>query len=222
MGDTITRKCACCKSEIEIETGNIRGVVFYNKLYYHTACFEEMARKKATSRRGKPEMWQEALDNVWVLEGETKRMLENYIVRDKLNTWILEHYDIVMIPSYFWQLVADLEKGKYRNKRCKPISLPKLYGCWKWGQKNLDQISTGNKMNHRGPENDTDRLRYDLAILVSKYPQYLKYMANMSVIESTASFEEKQPKINYDAISQNNTTTEADDNNIMDLMNEIF
>ena len=222
MSNVITRKCACCKGEIEINVHDIKDVIFYNKLYYHASCFEEMAKQKAASKRGKPQMWQEALDRLWELEAETKNMLESYIAKDELNTWLLEHYDVVMVPSYFWQLVADLEKGKYRNKRCKPISLTKLYSCWKWGQKNLDQISIGNKMSHKGPENDIDRLRYDLAILVSKYPQYLKHAANMSAIEAAASFETKQSKINYDVLSQNNTITEDDDNNIVDLMDEIF
>lgn len=222
MGDVITRKCACCKGEIVVDKSNISNVIFFNKLYYHTSCFEDMATKKAASKRGKPQMWQDALDKMWELEAETKRILEAYIARDELNEWLLEHYDIIEVPGRFWQIVADLEMGKYKKRKCKPISTSKLYGCWKWGQKKLDKISVGNKMSHKGPTNDVDRLRYDLAILITKYPLYLKHESNMSVIESVASFEDKQPKIDYSILARNNSPTTDGDNDILDLMGEIF
>ena len=220
MGEIVTRKCAKCKGEIIINKNDIRDVLQFQDKYYHYDCFESMATEKTSSNRGKPQMWQEALDNIWELEADTKKMLEHYFAKDDLNVWLLSNYDITMIPTRFWQVIADLENGKYKNQRCNPISVKQLYECWQWGQRNLNKIDINNKMNHKGPQNDSDRLRYDLAILITKYPLFLKHKAKTAAIESVNSSEKKQPKIDYSTLSKNNNTN--DDNDILDLMDEIF
>lgn len=222
MGDIITRKCACCKNEIVIDVDDVRDVVYFEGLYYHSACFEEMATRKAASKRGKPQKWQDALDRLWELEAESKRILEYRIAQDELNEWLLEHYDIIEVPKRFWQVVADLGAGRYGRRKCKPVSAMQLYGCWKWGQKKLDQIAISNKMKHKGPASDADRIKYDLAILLNKLPLYLKHESNMAAIKSVSNFESKQPRIDYSALTSNNSAVIDDDNDILDLMDEIF
>ena len=169
------RKCAECKKMIKIDRDNITGILKFQDKYYHTECFKEMTTHKAASKRGKPEMWQNALDNVVVLETETKKILESSIAKDDLNEWLLKNYDIVAVPTRFWQMVADLERGIYKGKMCRPTSMQTLLGTWKWGQRQLDSIARSNKANHKGPQNDEKRLVYDLAILVQKVPSYLAY-----------------------------------------------
>ena len=181
MGEVITRKCAKCKGEIEIEKNNISGVLQFQDKYYHSGCFISMAEEKAASKRGKPQMWKEALDSVWELEAETKKMLERYFARDALNVWLLDNYDIAMIPSRFWQIIADLEMGKYKGKRCKPVNITTLYGCWAWGQRKLNEINQYNKSNNKGPADDNARLVYDLTILINKLPNYLAYKEKQKV-----------------------------------------
>ena len=222
MGDVITRKCAHCKGEIAIDKHHISDVIVFNKLYYHSGCFEAMAKKKSASNRGKPQVWKDALDRMWEIEAETKRALECFIARDNLNDWLLEHYDIVEVPSKFWQITSDLANGTYKSRKCKPISLKNLYGCWRWGQKNLDKISVSNKMGHKGPANDVDRLRYDLAILITKYPLYLEHKSKTAAINATSSFEEKQPKIDYTSMVKKSSASDDSKNDILDLMDEIF
>ena len=178
MSEIITRKCAKCKGEIEIEKDNISSVLQFQDKYYHSDCFISMAEEKAASKRGKPQMWQDALDRVWELEAETKKMLEHYFARDELNVWLFENYDIAMIPSRFWQIVADLEIGKYKGQRCKPVSIATLYGCWTWGQRKLNEIS---QYNNKGPADDNARLVYDLTILISKLPNYLAYKEKQKI-----------------------------------------
>lgn len=175
LRDIVTRKCSCCKGVIEVDKHCISGVICFQGKYYHYDCFENMASEKAASKRGKPQMWQEALDHIWELEAETKKALEQFIARDELNSWLLNNYDIVTVPSYFWQLVADLEDGIYKRKRCKPVSVGTLYECWQWGQKKLNEISQYNKSHNKGPKDDSARLTYDLAVLVGKVPNYLAY-----------------------------------------------
>ena len=220
MDKIITRKCACCKDVIEIDKRNISNVVCFQGKYYHYDCFEDMASEKAASKRGKPQMWQEALDHIWEIEADTKKMLEQFIAKDELNTWLLNNYDIVTVPSYFWQLVADLEGGMYKRKRCKPVSVGTLCECWKWGQRGLNKIAINNKMNHKGPGDDVDRLRYDLAILISKYPLFLKQQSKKLASQAALSIERQQPKINYSTLEKSNIND--DENDILDLMDEVF
>lgn len=220
MADVLVRKCAKCKDEIIIHKNSISNVIQFQNKYYHYDCFENLASEKAASKRGKPQMWQEALDNIWVIEDETKKMLEQFIAKDDLNTWLLSNYDIVTVPSYFWQLVADLEHGIYKRKKCKPIKTFDLYECWKWGQRGLNKINVNNKMHHKGPGNDTDRLRYDLAILITKYPLFLQHKAKASATILAESLERNQPKIDYGVLEKNNKND--DENDILDLIDEVF
>lgn len=175
MADILKRKCAHCKEEILVDRNSIDNVLQYDGKYYHIFCFEEMASEKAASKRGKPAKWQAALNNLQELQNETKSIIEYSWTRDDLNDWLLMNYDIAAVPSRFWQVIAELEQGKYKGKKCKPIKIETVLGVWQWGQKKLNDISANNKQLNKGPNNDNDRIAYDLAILVQKVPQFIAY-----------------------------------------------
>ena len=222
VGDIVTRKCACCKGVVEIDRNNIVDVLYFQDKYYHSKCFISMAEEKAASKRGKPQMWKDALDRIWELEAETKKMLEHYFARDELNAWLLENYDITMVPSRFWQVVADLEMGKYKGSRCKPVSVNTLCGCWKWGQKKLNEIHQYNKSQSKGPADDNARLMYDLAILVGKVPQFLAYVGNQKAAEMERRRDiQENVKVDYSKIA-NNATAGNNLQDISNLVDDIF
>lgn len=222
MADIIMRKCAKCKSEIAIDVHDIRNVIYFNKLYYHESCFEETAKQKSASKRGKPQVWQEALDGIWELEAETKKMLEHFYAKDELNTWLLDNYDIVAVPSYLWQLIADLENGKYKNKKCKPINITTLCSMWKWGQKKLNQIAITNKANRKGPKNDNDRLRYDLAVLMGHVEDFKKHQNKIKAMDMERQIAKKENiNINYNKIKTINSNNDGLDD-INDLLDELI
>ena len=201
MAETSKRKCAKCKGEIKIHRDNICDVICYQSKYYHADCFEELATQRAASKRGNTEQWQEALDDLWGLEDSTKKALERFWAKDDLNVWLLDHYDVAAVPSYFWQVVNDLECGKYKQQRCKPVSVELLHKMWQWGQKRLDDISAKNKINHTGPKSDIDRLRYDLAILISHTEDYKRYVAKVQALEAERLQRRKETiKVDYNKI----------------------
>lgn len=221
MDNIVTRKCTHCKGEIEIDKNNITGVIQFQNKYYHYDCFESTATQKASSKRGKPKMWQEALDNIWTIEEETKQILAHIIAKDDLNTWLLDHYDISVVPSYFWQLVADLENGTYKQKKCKPIKTKQLYNMWVWGQKHLDKIAMSNKRNRKGPTSDNDRLRYDLAILLGHQEDYKKHLVKAQVQEIERQQRQKENiQVDYNKIKTINTNSGLGD--ISDLLDDII
>lgn len=220
MAENITRKCACCKEAITIERNNLANIVYFDKKYYHSNCFVEMATKKASSKRGKPAYWQEALDNLWVLKSETKSMIEHAWAKDDLNDWLLKHYDIATVPSRFWQMIAELEQGKYKGKKCKPIKVETILGTWQWGQKKLNEISINNKKNHKGPKDDNARLSYDLSIVISKVPNYFTHLSKVKALETETKQTMEKTKINYDNLERQTNVNQIDD--ISDMLDEIF
>ena len=222
MGEIIKRKCTKCKGEIEIDRDNITDVIYYDKKYYHGSCFESHAAQRAASKRGKFADWQEALDRIWELETETKKMLEHFWARDDLNNWLLKNYNITVIPSRFWQIIADLEIGKYKGKQCKPIDVELVYGCWKWGQQKLNGIAKNNKMNHRGPTSDDGRIMYDLSIVVSKIPNYLSHKSKMKMLEVEEKRKTEIVHVNYDNIQKTKTENNNGLDDISDLLDDIF
>lgn len=198
MPDVILRKCGGCSGTIEINKNNITDVLYYKNKYYHYKCFCEIAEKRSKAKRNTAVEWKSALDNLLELEADTKKMLESAWTKDDFNEWLLNNYNISAVPSRFWQMVADLERGVYKGKRCKGISIEILFGAWKWGQNKLNQINRINKMGNKGPKNDEARLVYDLAILVNKVPNYLAHKAKLEALKEEAKKETKINHINYD------------------------
>lgn len=216
------RKCAKCKGTIKINHDSIADIIFYKKLYYHKACFCALAEERSQSKRGKPEEWKSALNSVSVLESDTVQMLRGLCAKDDLNIWLLDHYDISAVPSRFWQVLADLECGKYKGKRCKPVTIETLFGAWQWGQKKLDSIARNNKMKHTGPESDDARVMYDCSIIISKVPNYLAHMSKMKMLQATESSETEKEHINYNNVQKAQTETKGGLDDISDLLDDIF
>lgn len=218
MAETILRKCAACPDPIEIDRNHTSNVVFYKKKYYHSKCFCDLATKRSQAKIKSASEWKNALDNLWEIEADTKKMLDSVLVKNELNEWLLTNYDIVVVPSRFWQVVADLERGVYKGKKCRPISMEILLGTWKWGQKKLDSIARNNKANHKGPQNDEARLAYDLAILIGHISDYTKYINKIKSAEIERENKRKEEiKVDYNKIK-----TSSNDNHGLDDINELL
>lgn len=222
MKNIIERKCNACKKAIEIHRDNIKDVVYYKKLYYHSACFHDMAEKKSQQKRGNPAEWKAAIDNIEQFERDAVKVLSDRLpylgAKDDLNDYILSQYNVVAVPDRFWQVVADLNNGIYKRKRCKKVSTDILLEAWKWGQHKLNEINRNNKMRHRGPEDDEQRIPYDLAIIVKKIPNYLTYKSKQeAMIEEVK--RDVATRINYNNIHVAESKIEGLDD-ISDLLDE--
>ena len=97
-----------------------------------------------------------------------------------------------------------------------------LVDMWKWGQVRLNRIASKNKTNNMGPKNDTDRLRYDLSILLGHVGDFIKYTTRTK--EEAVEIKNRVQtisKINYENLNIQ-SKEKTSDSNILDLMNEIF
>lgn len=222
MSVTILRKCGGCSNAIEINRDNVADVCYYKNKYYHSKCFCEIAEKRSKAKRSTAAEWKEALDNLCELEADTKKMLESAWAKDDLNEWLLCNYDIAAVPTRFWQVAADLERGLYKGKKCRPVSMGMLADMWKWGQNRLNKIASKNKTKNMGPQNDTDRLRYDLSILIGHVGDYIKYITRTK--EESVEIKNRvqtTKKINYENLNVY-SKEKQNDSNILDLMDDIF
>lgn len=219
MSDVILRKCGGCSDTIEINRNNITDVLYYKNKYYHSKCFCEIAEKRSKAKRNTAVEWKVALDSLSELETDTKKMLEGAWAKDDLNEWLLNNYNVAAVPSRFWQMIADLERGIYKGKKCRSISMETILGTWMWGQNKLNKINRINIMGHKGPKNDEARLVYDLAILVNKVPNYLAHKAKLEVLKEETKKETKINHINYDNMQRTEIKHEGLDD-ISDLLDE--
>lgn len=172
----LQRKCAKCKKEIEIDRDNICEVVLFNKLYYHEACFKELAHQKISNRRSSP-MWKEALDDeLKQIKKDAINVLNYCIGRDDLCEHILSSYNVCAISSYIQMTIDSVVKGNYKGKS-KPIAYRDLAQCWIDGQNTLNNIFIKNKQLGKDMTGD-QRIIYDLAIVVNRFPKWKSAKVN--------------------------------------------
>lgn len=214
------RKCDKCKEQVIIERSSIKGPVLYKGKYYHSSCFCKLCEeKKATSKRSLL-FWQNVLDNIEQYKDDAVEKSKYQFAKDDLNEWILNHYNVMSLPSRFWNIVADLEKGIFNQKKCKPVKTVMLFETWRWGQKKLDAINRKNRIAKKGPTTDAQRINYDLSIVLNHIEDYKKYLAKLEAEEADRIAREKERvKINYNNIHSAPVQTEGLDD-ISDLLDE--
>jgi hypothetical protein len=218
-----TRKCKGCGEDILINRKTIDGIAMLREnFYYHTECLIEVAEKKV-KRNGHAEWWDVAHEHIEVCEQQAKDALGWQVFRDELNDHLLDHYNVSAIPNRFWNEVIDLRSGIYKKRKCKPIPMETLCNAWKWGQNNLDIIARRNKINKNGPQDDSQRLNYDLAIIIQKIPIYLKEKAKQEAEEAERLERQKnEVKINYNNIANNSVASNGGMDDISSLLDDIF
>lgn len=168
------KKCAHCGEIMEIDIDNICDIAQFKANYYHSACLLELAAKRKKNKRH-AEYWDTMESDIAKYEKAAKDTILFVTGRDKLNEHILAHYDVVTPPKRLWEALSDLDEGKYRQKKCRPVSSMQIYETWAWGQHKLDETARYNKANNKGPKDDEARILYDFAIVVGKVPVYLKF-----------------------------------------------
>lgn len=225
MAKVSYRKCNACKQPIEIHKNNIRDVVYYKKLYYHSGCFVEIATRRSQSKSKTATEWKHALEHIGEFEEEAKTVLTTRLVykgaKDDLNDYLLAQYKIVSVADRFWQVLSDLNNGIYKRKRCKKTPTDVVLETWKWSQQNLDAIARSNRLNHRGPTSDEQRLLYDFAIVVRRIPDFMAHKAKQEAAEAEMKLSKKETvNIDYSKIKIANNNEGLDD--ISDLLDDLI
>ena len=202
MSLTTTRTCKKCKEKINIALENLNSGDFvkYKSAFYHADCFIDQANKMISKNNKTSITWQEALDNLDEYKSEARNVVKFTLYRDALNEYLIDNYEIAALSSYFWNVIAEIENGQYRKKRCKKISISEILDMWEYYQPELDKtykenLSRGNEMFGE------DRVRYDLAIIIKNYEKIKKGIAKEKAKAAEAKKVE-EPKIDYTKMSR--------------------
>lgn len=174
------RKCTYCNNLLEISSLNdAKNTVLYNGKYFHTKCFKQYCKERAeeVKKDGTPKKmalkYKEVLEHInEYVEASEKQIIESGVIhKDLLNYFLCEHYDLAIIPSSFWTKIEQIKNGAWKSL-IQGIPVEHILDMWKRYIQELDKIAYYNK-THGKEMTNSQRLNYDLAILLNKYNDYL-------------------------------------------------
>lgn len=190
----LKRVCFHCKKKMKVkeEINNIMCIVSGSSINYsHVDCrieykytHQRTKNNKKTLEEITKEVMKEKDDNQIGIDrlnesiDKLNKKSENPLtVRDnkaKLQEWILDHYSISIFPTQYYSRISQVINGT-RPGLTKPILSEHLLDMWKQKQSYLDKVNNHNR-THGKVIDGISRVYYDLAILINKYDDYLKWL----------------------------------------------
>ena len=218
----IKRKCGCCGEYLYINKNNIDDAIYYDKKTYHSSCFINICNKRSNmKRKDTSQKWTWVLNNLDSIKQESFKHLKLETDKDDVFNFIINAYDLTIIPTTIWQKLNDIYNGTFKGMS---VGIPPsdLLDMWKRKIDMLNGIAKKNELKgiHMQPD---QRLNYDLSILVNKYDSYLKWKEKQKILETEKETEKTQnivgQSIGYTKnINQDNNDTD----DISSLVDDIF
>jgi hypothetical protein len=109
-------------------------------------------------------------------------MSQNKFDRKTLYSYLQEKYNIVKLPKQFFIKMSNIFKGNL-NGLSKPIPPEHMYDMWVRKSNYLDKVYMNNITKGRKMDGYV-RLNYDLAIIISKYEDYLSWLDKRKSLSS--------------------------------------
>lgn len=216
------RKCFECKETIKIDRNNLHKVIKFENYYYHYDCFIKACNRKSQKNNASPK-WGLALKSIDKLQEDTKKILETDITKDDIYKFMLEHYDVRVIPTSIFNKLEDIYHGRWKGVSC-CIPPEDLLDMWNRKMDYLTKIKMRNIT--LGKELDgAQQISYDISVLINKYDSYLKWKEQNKIIEQeTAQVHKEILKIvDLDKLSRITQNRQKEDEDDMDaLLNELF
>lgn len=129
-------------------------------------------------------------------------------------------YNITYYPKFFYTKLAEINNGNYKGIT-EGIPYDDLLDMFKKKQGYLDKVAF-NKSKVGKELNGISRINYDLAVLISKYDEYLSWKNKQKVIENSIQIQKEDKdkiKIDYKEIRQVKEDAGLD---VSDIINDIF
>lgn len=186
----LTRKCFLCKRPINLVT-EFPDVVCPPSAgsvqFAHSACY----KAKLTGRRRGALTPGQADELISSLAPATRAHISQALSpkpahakpgpvqgastnpRRQLTDWLLKAYDVSSIPARFYQKLAAVYDGSYTGL-AQPIPAEHLFDMWQQKKQYLDKVAARNAQKGNRMQS-VQRLSYDLAILLSRYKDYLAW-----------------------------------------------
>lgn len=129
-------------------------------------------------------------------------------------------YNITYYPKFFYTKLAEINNGNYKGIT-EGIPYDDLLDMFKKKQGYLDKVAF-NRSKVGKEISGISRINYDLAVLISKYDEYLSWKNKQKVIENSVQIQKEDKdkiKIDYKEIKQTKEDTGLD---VSDIINDIF
>lgn len=220
---TLKRKCDCCKETISINKDTVDDAIFYDKKYYHRKCFIDICNKRANMKRvNVAEKWQWVLRNIKNIEAKSNNYCLDALYKEEINQFILEEYDLTIIPSNVWKKLSNIYMGTWKGMSI-GISPEELIDMWKRKIGYLNKVA--NQKITKGTQISSDqRINYDLSILINKYDGYKKWKESQKILESDIQLISKSSSIGTSIIKEvsKKNTDKNEGVEISGLVDDIF
>jgi len=134
--------------------------------------------------------------------------------------FILDTYDINIIPTNIWEKIDNIYNGTFKGMS---IGIPPAHLLDMWKRKIPTLNDIANKNLTKGIHmTSAQRLNYDLSILVNKYDSYLKWLEKQKILEAEKEIE-KNENIVVKSIGYNaQKIDKSNSGDISDLVDDIF
>lgn len=247
---TVVKKtCYKCKQDITFDHQTDCNTIYYDAHYYHNNCFVKECDEKnngytpSGKQRNPSKKWTFALAHIDVYKEDAYQKLLNihtaknsskfasvdelkcganekiqeYFDGSDLNCYIKEQYDLTTTP---WKRIKSVIDGNYKDLNGIGIPAARLLDMWERKQSFLDKtysikIRKGQEMSK------SQRVIYDLAILVNKYDSYLAWIEKQSILESKNNLT-TAIGVDLSSLGKNMVKKSNNDDDIDDILNDIF
>lgn len=222
--------CADCKKS-KIKINRIKDeYVKYNNNYYFNDCLKKKLLKSKYSNAEIENILDKlneetVLEKLKISEQENKRVQQNEknrndISKQNFNNYLSEIYNI-SLNNLPYSRIASVVNGTYKGLS-EGISYDDLLEMFKRQRNTLDKIAYNKKTKKDGFTNDSNRLLYDMAIIVSKYDSYKQWKSKQKLLEVDKL--EKNSRINYDKSYMDKVVNcnRNQDNLSFDFINDII
>jgi len=143
--------------------------------------------------------------------------------RKILFNYLQDKYEVTKLPKQFFIKMSNIFKGKL-DGLSKPIPPEHMYDMWIRKSSYLDKVNSKNISKGKKLDNYA-RLNYDLAIIISKYDDYLSWLDRQKAQSADNSNLKESVVITEVLYSQSNNQkikNTNEENNFADLIDELI
>jgi hypothetical protein len=184
---------------------------------YHKKCYELYLTKKNKLSQSNDEIiskveidWKNS--RIWVSEQAYKNQLYFYI---------MDKYSVTVLPQKLFEKMQGIFEGTFVGMiKGHGISAQEILFIWKSKQGYLDKVNAWNITNGKIIEG-VGRINYDLAIVLSKYDEYLKWKVQNKVVEQENKILEESSKINFKNLDKVSCESNNKENNISQILEDL-
>ena len=140
---------------------------------------------------------------------------------NELYEFIYKEYNLSSLPNYMFVKISQVFTGEYGKNVREPISVFDLYDMW---QRKMDYLNRQAEYNkeHGKEMTGTQRVTYDLAILINKYDSYKRWKEKQNAIhEQEKTFAEQIKKMKAIRQTKSIQTPSENEIDISDIIDEI-